>query len=175
MDRLRLVEVSRDHLHSFPDIADALAPRPARFLLFVDDLSFEEGEVHYAALKTVLEGGVESQPANLLLYATSNRSHIVRESHADRAGAGSSEVHISETFQEKMSLSDRFGLRVLFLSPDQPMYLRICTELARRRGISLSRQVVEERALLWCRRHNARSCRTARQFVDDLSQEGGRR
>jgi predicted AAA+ superfamily ATPase len=166
MEQLRLIEVTRDQLVEFPSIAATLRPRPARFLLMVDDLAFEEGEVHYGALKSVLEGGVESQPTNVVLYATSNRRHLVREVHADRQGDG--EVHISETFQEKLSLSDRFGLRVLFVSPDQAFYLEICRELAARRGLDLDHQELKRNALLWCRRHNARSCRTARQFVDDL-------
>ena len=173
MEHLRLVEVARDRLAEFPHITSSLRDRPARFLLFVDDLSFEEGEVHYAALKTLLEGGVEAQPPNVLLYATSNRRHLVRETKGDRRqpnlGDDAAEIHVSDSFQEKLSLSDRFGLRVLFVAPDQETYLHICRELARRRGVDVAPERLDAEALMWCRRHNARSCRTARQFVDDLA------
>ena len=175
MERLRLVEVSRDGLWDFPQMVGHLRHRAGRFLLFVDDLSFDEsdeGHGTFAGLKSLLEGGVESQPSNVLLYATSNRRHLVKEMAADRQAPtlGRGEVHVSDTFQEKISLSDRFGLRVLFLAPDQDLYLRICRHLAGRRGI----EIEEAEALLWCRRHNARSCRTARQFVDHVSGRASR-
>lgn len=175
LGQLRLLEVSRAQLWQFPQIGDRLRHRPARFLVLVDDLSFDQADEHegqYAALKSMLEGGVQSQPSNMLLYATSNRRHLVRENLADRRHPGpapdSAEVHVSDSFQQKLSLSDRFGLRVLFLSPDQDLYLDICRSLVRSRGLEASEAELERAALLWCRRHNARSCRTARQFVDDL-------
>lgn len=167
MDTLRLLEITREQLGGFREIADRLRDRPARFLVLLDDLSFEEldeGGTHIAALKSMLEGGAGIQPRNVLLYVTSNRRHLIREDLADRRGAG--EVHVSDTFQEKLSLSDRFGLRVLYLSPDQGSYLRICRGIAERRGLEVG-ESFDADALLWCRRHNARSCRTARQFVDD--------
>jgi predicted AAA+ superfamily ATPase len=168
LEDLRLVEVARERLADFPALATALRHRPARFLLLVDDLAFEEGEVSYAGLKSLLQGGVEAQPPNVLLYATSNRRHLVREDFADRAAGpntGAGEIHVSDSFQEKLSLSDRFGLRVLFLAPDEKGYLEVARHIARRRGLPVDGEF-DAAARRWCLTHNARSCRTARQFVD---------
>src|SRR5215212_2617001 len=170
---LRLVEVSRDDLGDFPWIIQQLRDRPERFILFVDDLSFDEVERDYRGLKAVLEGSVESRPGNVVLYATSNRRHLVQERWTDRETTLAAEVHGQDTMQEKLSLSDRFGIRVVFPSPDQRRYLAVVASLASQRGLNLDPDVLRRRALQWAEWHNGRSGRTARQFVDHLEGELG--
>jgi len=170
---LRLIEVPKERLDDFPEIVAHLRGRRERFILFVDDLSFEEHETQYKALKAALEGSLEVRPENVVLYATSNRRHLVRERFSDRTGPASSDddVHIEETVQEKLSFADRFGIHVPFLIPDQDRYLAIATALAARFGIRLPGPEVRRRALLWSQWHNGLSCRTARQFVEALRGE----
>jgi uncharacterized protein len=166
---LRLIEVSKEHLDDFPEILAPLRHRRQRFLLYVDDLSFEEQETYYKALKAVLEGGVEARPENIVLYATSNRRHIVRERFSDRVAAtDDDDVHAMDTMEEKLSLSDRFGIRIRFGAPDQTRFLQIARGIAQRRGVTLSEDDLTRRALDWALRENGRSGRTARQFVDAL-------
>lgn len=166
---LRLIEVSKEHLDDFPEILAPLRHRRQRFLLYVDDLSFEEQETNYKALKAVLEGGIEARPDNIVLYATSNRRHIVRERFTDRIVAvDDDDVHAMDTMDEKLSLSDRFGIRIRFGSPDQTRYLQIARGIAQRRGVALADDDLTQRALAWALRENGRSGRTARQFVDAL-------
>ena len=167
---LRLVEVTKEDLAELPRVLEVLRGRGPRFVLFVDDLSFEEHEVEYKALKALLEGSVEEPPGNVRLYATSNRRNLIRESFSDRADAGD-DVHARDTMQEKLSLAARFGLRVTFPSPDQSRYLQIVAGLARERGLEVPAEDLRERALLWDRWHAGRSGRTARQFVDELEAE----
>ncbi|MGH3145910.1 MAG: ATP-binding protein [Rubrobacter sp.] len=165
---LRLVEVAKEDLADLPLVLDVLRGRSGRFVLFVDDLSFEEHEVEYKALKALLEGSIEEPPENVRLYATSNRRNLVRENFSDR---GEDDVHARDTMQEKLSLAARFGLRVTFPSPDQQRYLDIVAGLARERGLRVPEEDLRERALLWDRWHAGRSGRTARQFVDELEAE----
>jgi predicted AAA+ superfamily ATPase len=169
---LRLIEVSKEHLGDYVQIVTPLRGRRERFILFVDDLSFEEHETQYKALKAVLEGGLEARPENVVLYATSNRRRLVRERFSDRTGrVPDDDVHTDETVQEKLSLADRFGIHVPFLIPDQDRYLAIAAALAVRFGVRLSTREVRRRALLWSQWHNGLSCRTARQFVEALRGE----
>jgi predicted AAA+ superfamily ATPase len=170
---LRLVEVSRDDLGDFPWIIQQLRDRPERFILFADDLSFDEGERDYRGLKAVLEGSVESRPNNVVLYATSNRRHLVQERWSDRESVTSAEIHGQDTMQEKLSLSDRFGIRVVFPSPDQRRYLQVVESLASQRGLVIDPDVLRRRGLQWADWHNGRSGRTARQFIDHLQGELG--
>ncbi|MPZ12928.1 MAG: DUF815 domain-containing protein [Chloroflexi bacterium] len=163
---LRLIEVPKEHLEDFPDLIAVLRDRRERYLLYIDDLSFEEQETHYKALKAALEGGIEARPDNVVLYATSNRRHLVRERFGDRAS--DEDVHAFDTMEEKLSLSDRFGIRVTFGAPDQERYLAIALGLAARAGIILPEDEVRRRALDWAQRQNGRSGRTARQFVNAL-------
>ena len=169
---LRLVEVAKEDLGELPRVLESLRARAPRFVIFVDDLSFEENEVEYKALKALLEGSVEEPPGNVRVYATSNRRNLIRErfSERDEGGAGD-DVHARDTMQEKLSLSARFGLRVTFPTPDQRQYLEIVAGLARRRGIEMPDEELKERAVLWDRWHAGRSGRTARQFVDELQAE----
>jgi uncharacterized protein len=170
---LRLIEVAKEHLGDYLQILALLRGRRERFILFVDDLSFEEHETQYKALKAALEGSLEARPENVVLYATSNRRRLVRERFSDRKGAAldADDVHIEETVQEKLSLADRFAIHVPFLIPDQDRYVEIATTLAARYGIPLPAGEVGRRALRWSQWHNGHSCRTARQFVDALRGE----
>ena len=170
---LRLLEVSRGHLGDFPAIVELLSDRPERFILFVDDLSFDEHETGYKDLKAVLEGGLEVRPPNVLVYATSNRRHLVKERQSDRAQPGDDELHGFDTVQEKLSLADRFGITLTFVTPNQEQYLEIVRGLATRRGLDLPEPELRERALQWAAWHNGRSGRGARQFIDYLSGELG--
>jgi len=170
---LRLIEVSRDDLGDFPWIIQRLRDRPERFILFVDDLSFDEGERDYRGLKAVLEGSVEARPDNVVLYATSNRRHLVQERWTDRESVVSAEVHGQDTMQEKLSLSDRFGVRVVFPSPDQRRYLAVVEALAGQRNLDIETETLRRRGLQWAEWHNGRSGRTARQFIDHLEGELG--
>ncbi|MCC6180142.1 MAG: ATP-binding protein [Chloroflexi bacterium] len=170
---LRLIEVARDDLADFPRIINLLRDRPERFILFVDDLSFEEHERDYRGLKAVLEGSIEARPANVVLYATSNRRHLVQERWTDRESTLNAEIHGQDTMQEKLSLSDRFGIRVVFLAPDQRRYLDVVEALARQRRLAIEPETLRRRAIQWADWHNGRSGRTARQFVDHLEGELG--
>jgi predicted AAA+ superfamily ATPase len=167
---LRLAEVAKSALGDFTDIVGALAARPERFVIFIDDLSFDENETGYTELKAILEGGVEVRPENVILYATSNRRHLVLERFGDRA-MPDDEIHAQDTLQEKLSLADRFGVTVIFLAPDQRQYLDIVSGLARRRNLPIDDATLHRRALQWATWNNGRSGRTARQFVDDLTAE----
>jgi uncharacterized protein len=164
---LRLVEVTKSELIELPIIVDQLRQIPKKFILFVDDLSFEEDEDTYKALKVVLEGNLTARPQNVVVYATSNRRHLIREFFGDRPQPGSDdEVHGWDTVQEKLSLSDRFGLTLTFIPADQKLYLHMVHHLAQQSGIRLKPEDLEFRALQWALQHNGRSGRTARQFVD---------
>ncbi|PZO42664.1 MAG: AAA+ family ATPase [Pseudanabaena frigida] len=169
---LRLVEVAKHDLKDLPIIADILRKVPQKFIIFVDDLSFEEESEDYKALKVVLEGNLSAQSNNLLVYATSNRRHLLREYFSDRPSlrdlSDSKEVNPWDTMQEKLSLSDRFGLTLTFLQADQEIYLKIVHHLAKRAGIDLLDDDLNFRALQWATRNNGQSGRTAHQFIDFL-------
>jgi hypothetical protein len=142
---------------------------PQKFIIFVDDLSFEEDDDAFKALKVVLEGNLTARPQNIVVYATSNRRHLIREFFADRPSPKENdEVHAWDTMQEKLSFSDRFGLTLTFEPANQKTYLHIVRHLAAQAGIEISHEELERQALQWATRHNGRSGRTARQFVDFL-------
>jgi len=169
---LRLIELRKELVNDLPRIIALLRGRAPRFLIFIDDLSFEDHETEYKALKVLLEGSVEARPKNVLIYITTNRLNLIREQFSDR-GKPTEEVHWKDTMDEKHSLVARFGLRVTFTTPDQEHYLTIATGLARQRGIDLPEEELHARALTWERQHTGRSGRLARQFVDDLQAELG--
>lgn len=164
---LRLVEVSKEDLQQLPLIIERLRPLPYRFLLFCDDLSFAETEGGFRELKALLEGGIAARPQNLLIYATSNRRHLLPERLAENSG--DAEIHPEETVWEKLSLSDRFGITLPFYPMDQETFLAVVRHLTERRGLLLPREELERRARQWALRRGARSGRVARQFVDDLA------
>jgi len=162
---LRLVQLKKNQIGMFPELVGELSKIPLKFIIFIDDLSFNDLEEDYKNLKSLLEGGVESRPINVLVYATSNRRHLIKESFADRKG---DDVHTHDNMEEKLSLADRFGITVTFLSPDQETYLKIVEGLAHQNKIDMDRDELRRRALKWVMMHNGRSGRTARQFVDHL-------
>jgi predicted AAA+ superfamily ATPase len=158
--------------------------QPLKFILFIDDLSFETQGDSFTHLKGLLEGGVEARPSNIVVYATSNRRHLVKEKFADRPAGGGiatgseADVRAFDTMQEQLSLSDRFGVTVVFTAPDQDSFLKIAQFIAEERGLlnpltvsDIELQTFRDNALRWERWFNGRSPRTARQFVDWL--EGG--
>ena len=168
---LRLIEVHKSELGDYLAIVRAVRGRPEKFILFVDDLSFEPEELSYKDLKALLEGSLEARPANLLIYATSNRRHLIKEQFSDNARPGDEEVNAWDSVEEKISLSDRFGLIVTFIAPNQPQYLAIVDKLAAEAGIELEPEDLHRRALRWELSHSGRSGRTARQFINQLSGE----
>ncbi len=167
---LRLIEVRKEFVNDLPAIVNSVRGHAPYFLLFIDDLSFEEHETEYKALKVLLEGAVEARPTNVLIHATTNRLNLIRENFADR-GKPTEDVHWRDTLDEKASLVARFGLRITFMTPDQAQYLAIVTGLARQRGLSVSDEDLHTRALIWERQHIGRSGRVARQFIDELEAE----
>lgn len=162
---LRLIEVSRQDLLDLNKIISVISKRGLRFILFLDDLSFEENETEYKILKSTLEGGIEKLPANVLIYATSNRRHMIKEYLTDNV---QSEIHSLDTKQEKLSLADRFGITVTFQSPGKEEYLKIVESLAQKYHIDLDRDTLIRESMRWSSWHNGMSPRTARQFIDHL-------
>ncbi len=172
LHQLRLIEVAKSDLKDLPTIVEQLRGVPQKFIIFVDDLSFEEDDDAFKALKVVLEGNLTARPQNVVVYATSNRRHLIREFFGDRPRpSNNEEVHAWDTVQEKLSFSDRFGLTLTFEPADQDNYLKIVRHLAAQAGINLTQEDLDYRALQWATRHNGRSGRTARQFVDFLQAE----
>ncbi|MDM9380513.1 ATP-binding protein [Chlorogloeopsis sp. ULAP01] len=166
---LRLLEVAKSELKDLPMIVEQLRGAPQKFIIFVDDLSFEEDDDAFKALKVVLEGNLTARSQNVVVYATSNRRHLVREFFTDRpAPRDNDEVHAWDTMQEKLSFSDRFGLTLTFEPADQKTYLKIIRHLADLAGIDILDEDLEYQALQWATRHNGRSGRTAKQFIDFL-------
>jgi uncharacterized protein len=169
---LRLIEVAKSDLKDLPEIVEQLRNVPQKFIIFVDDLSFEEDDDAFKALKVVLEGSVTARPQNVVVYATSNRRHLIREFFADRPRPSEGdEVHAWDTVQEKLSFSDRFGLTLTFEPANQDTYLKIVHHLAELAEIPLGQDELKYKALQWATRHNGRSGRTARQFIDFLRGE----
>ena len=161
---LRMIEVRKGQLLEIPELIEKLADNPLKFILFIDDLSFSNNNEEVGALKAILEGSVSAKSSNVVIYATSNRRHLVKESFGDREG---DDIHIRETIQEQISLSDRFGLSIAFLKPDKKEYLKIVHGLAKEYKI----KEIDNLDLL-AERHamerGGRSGRTARQFVEYL-------
>ena len=169
---LRMVEVKKHDLEDLPAIVDILWNRPERFILFCDDLSFDEDETIYRELKAILEGGLSARPDNVLIYATSNRRHLMPEHHKDntpRFFPDDDEIHPQETVEEKVSLSDRFGLSIGFYRINQETYFNIVDYLVAKRGLKIETLEVRREALKWLQHASGRSGRVARNFVDDLT------
>jgi uncharacterized protein len=163
---LRIVEVQREDLLSLPEIVRSLRGVPLRFVLFCDDLSFSGDDASYQELKTLLEGGIEERPENLLIYATSNRRHLLPEPMAENVG---SEIHPEEAASDRLSLADRFGLTLSFYPFDQETYLRIVAHYAESLALPIGGDDLRKTALRWALYRGQRSGRAARQFVDDLA------
>lgn len=162
---LRLIELKKNQLHHIPTLMDSLSRNPLKFILFIDDLSFSRDDDNFSALKAVLEGSVSAKTRNLAIYATSNRRHLVKECFSDRQG---DELHASDTLQELVSLSDRFGLTVTFTRPAKQEYLRIAAALALQQGLKLPAVELSARADQFALHRGGYSPRTAKQFVESL-------
>lgn len=162
---LRLIELSKNELHLLPELLEELNKNPLKFILFIDDLSFQENDDNFSALKAVLEGSISARAKNTVIYATSNRRHIVRETFSQRAG---DEVHRNDTIQETISLSERFGIQILFDKPNKDLYLDIVTSLAQEAGLQTEKEQLILKAEQFAMRKSGRSARTARQFVNQL-------
>lgn len=167
LDGLRIVEVPLAHLTNLPKIFSILRGQPGKFVVFVDDLAFGDSCPEYTALKTVLEGGLEARPDNVVVYATSNRRNIVRQRFSERQD----DVNERDTLEEKFSLADRFDLRLTFKTPTQEEYFTICRALLDARGIECDWDALMPRARAWTVSHNGCSPRIARQFVDLIEGE----
>ena len=165
-DGLRLIEVDKDQLKDFTRIIRLLKDKNQKFIIFVDDLVFDENEDSYSALKTILEGRIENRPSNILIYATTNRRHLVQEKFSDR-----DEVNSKDTMEEKLSLADRFGITISFFTPDQKEFLKIVDGIVENRGIEIEKDTLHREALKWEKWHNGRSPRSATQFIDWLEGE----
>ena len=163
---LRLVQITKPQLKSLPDLMETLRKfLSKRFIIFLDDLSFEESEGEYKYLKSAIEGGVESRPENVLIYATSNRRHLIRETWRDRSEEHD-ELYRDDSANETISLSDRFGLIIHYYAPTQAEYLEIIRSMLRRRGIELDAETLRIEGLRWEMSHSGRNGRTAQQFVN---------
>ena len=144
--------------------------RNYRFIIYMDDLSFEEFEIEYKFLKAVIEGGMETKPDNVLIYATSNRRHLIRETWGDRSDMEQDEgMHRSDTMQEKLSLVARFGVRINDPIPNRNQFKDIVLTLAKRQGLTLPEEVILAEANKWELRHGGVSGRTAQQFINYLA------
>ena len=164
---LRIIEVYK---HQFQDLNDVIAQsknRNYKFIIYMDDLSFEEFEIEYKYLKAVIEGGLEKKPENVLIYATSNRRHLIKETFADKEGRRD-QLHSSDTVQEKLSLVSRFGVTVFFCAPDKKQFQEIVRVLAQRHGVAMPEDELLLEANRWELAHGGLSGRTAQQFVDYL-------
>lgn len=164
---LRMIEISKNQLIDFPKIIQRVKNRGQRFIIFMDDLSFEDFETEYKHIKGIIEGSLEVKPDNVLIYVTSNRRHLIKENWSDQRNLGD-EIHKADAMQEKLSLADRFGITITYLSPNQELYLKIVEELAQKNRINLSKEVLRERAIQWEMRYHGRSGRTAQQFINHL-------
>ncbi|MBP3656603.1 MAG: ATP-binding protein [Clostridia bacterium] len=169
LEGLRIVEVPLAHLTNLPTIFSILREQPGKFIVFVDDLAFNDSCPEYTALKTVLEGGLEARPANVVVYATSNRRNIVRQRFSERQD----DVNERDTLEEKFSLADRFDLRLTFLAPSQEEYFTIVRTLLDARGVEYDWDELMPRARQWTVSHNGCSPRIARQFADLILGEKG--
>lgn len=166
---LRLIEVRKDQLRAIPKVLDELSANPLKFVLFIDDLSFLKDDDSFNALKAVLEGSVTAKSKNVVIYATSNRRHIIKEKFSDREG---DDVHRNDTMQELVSLSERFGIHITFSKPNKATFLHIVRHLAAESGIDMPQTELEMLAERFALERGGRSARLARQLVDGLLAKG---
>lgn len=167
-EALRLIEVQKDGLKGMPELIRSLSGRKQRFILFIDDLAFDQDDHTYSVVKTILEGGLERRPVNVAIYATSNRRLLVRQTFSDRQG---DEVDRQETIQEKTALSDRFGLRIPYLALSKGEFLDLVQSLAAQRGLAMDPEELRRRAIQWDMRFPSRTPRGARQFLASLQMD----
>ena len=165
MEQLRLIEADKENLSGLPALIRSLEGQPLKFIIFIDDLTFDRDDPTYSVLKTILEGGVERRPQNVAIYATSNRRHLVRQTISERAG---DEMDRNETIREKTSLADRFGLRILYQGLSRGEFLDLVDLFAAQHGCTLPQEQLHQRAIAWERHHGSTTPRTALQFVLSL-------
>lgn len=165
-DGLRLIELSKNELHLLPRLLEELSANPLKFILFIDDLSFQENDDDFSALKAVLEGSISARSNNTVIFATSNRRHIVRETFSQRDG---DEIHRNDTMQETISLSERFGIKVYFEKPNKELYIKIVNGLADQFGLRMDRETLALEAERFAMRKSGRSARAARQLVEQIA------
>ena len=164
---LRVVEIYKHQLKLLLDVIGQIKQRRYKFIIYMDDLSFEDFEVEYKYLKAVIEGGLEKKPENVLIYATSNRRHLIRESFSDKPSL-SDDLHNNDTVQEKLSLAARFGVQIYFGAPDKKQFGEIVKALAKKHQIPIQEETLLAEAGEWGISHGGRSGRTAQQFIDYL-------
>lgn len=162
---LRIIELRKDYLYKIPKILDVLAENPLKFILFIDDLSFTRDDDNFSALKAILEGSVSAKSNNAVIYATSNRRHLVKESFSDREG---DDVHFNDTMQELLSLSERFGIQLTFSRPNKTTYLDIVRTLADKNNIIYNAEKLFASAEKFALKRGTRSARAAKQFIDGV-------
>ena len=162
-----MIEIYKHQFRALSAIISAVKKRNYRFIIYIDDLSFEENEVEYKFLKAVIEGGVETRPENVLIYATSNRRHLIREVWSDRNDMEhDGDVHRSDTMEEKLSLAERFGVSINYSNPTPSEFKTIVRTLAAREGLKVDEQTLLLEANRFELRHGGISGRAARQFID---------
>lgn len=165
---LRIIEVYKHQFQDLNEVVAQIKNRNYKFIIYMDDLSFEEFEIEYKYLKAVIEGGLEKKPDNVLIYATSNRRHLIRENFRDREERDE-DLHINDTVQEKLSLSARFGVTIYFGAPDMKQFQEIVRRLAEKEGIEIPEQELLAKANQWELSHGGLSGRTAQQFIDHIA------
>lgn len=164
-DGLRIIEMRKEQLQDIPSILDELSENPLKFILFIDDLSFQKDDDNFSVLKAILEGSVSARSKNVVIYATSNRRHLVKEKFSDREG---DDVHFNDTVQEIISLSDRFGVHITFNKPNKETYLDIVRSLVNKKGIKCDTAELEIKAEQFALEKGSRSARAAKQFVENI-------
>ena len=171
---LRMIEIYKHQFQGLHDVIAQIKNRNYKFIIYMDDLSFEEFEIEYKYLKAVIEGGLENKPDNVLIYATSNRRHLIRETWSDRSDMSKDELHRSDTMQEKLSLAARFGVSIGFYKPSQQEYFNIVRGLAAKHpGINMTDEELCLEANKWELSHGGISGRTAQQFINHLAGMAG--
>lgn len=161
---LRIIEIKKNQLNKIPKVIDVIKTRNYKFIIFIDDLSFEEFETDYKDFKGILEGSFERRPDNVLIYVTSNRRHLIRESFKNRE----EDIHSNETVEEKLSLFDRFGISILYNQPKEELFYNMVIKLADRRGIKIPQDELLKQAQIWRTVKGSKSGRIAQQLIDSL-------
>lgn len=167
-NNLRIIEIAKNSLDELTELVTMLSGHTQKFIIYIDDLSFEKEDKGFSALKTALEGGLARRPENVAIYATSNRRHMIRESFSERAG---DDIHAKETVEERTSLSQRFGLRLAYLSLDKVKYTNMVLDMCHRLNLSLTDDEIRAEANKWEIRHGGRTPRVATQLVEKLAGE----
>lgn len=168
-DGLKIIEVYKHQFKSISNVISKVKDRNYKFVIYLDDLSFEEFEIEYKYFKAIIEGGLETKPDNVIIYATSNRRHLIKETWSDKDDMKmEGEVRRSDTLQEKLSLVSRFGLSIFYGSPNMQEFLEIVKALAKKQGVDIDEQTLEQKARQWEIRGGGKSGRSAQQFINSL-------